>query len=107
MLDSCSTTTFCTKRLACELGLKGVPITYELNTLTSTNQRKETRLIPTMYVESRSEGQSVSLKNVYVIDSIPVCESKVDIGSYEHLTGIDVRASNTRVDILDRIMWRL
>ena len=59
-----------------------------------------TRLIPTMYVESRSEGQSVSWKNLYVIDSIPVCESKVYIDSYEHLAGIDVRASNTRVDML-------
>lgn len=100
MLDTCSTTTFCTEKLAGELGLKGVPITYELNTLTSTSQLKKTRLIPSMYIESKSLGQSICLKNVYVIDNIPASESKVKIDSYEHLAGIDVKTSNTSVDIL-------
>ena len=100
MLDTCSTATFCTKRLADELGLTGVPIDYELSTLTSTGQIKQSNLIPTMYVESKSMSEFISLKNVHVINSIPTCESQVDAKKHEHLAGIDVIAASSRVDIL-------
>ena len=100
MLDTCSTTTFCTRRLAQELKLTGVPITYELSTLTSTSKHQETSLIPTMYVESRSEGRSFSLRNVFIIDNIPASRSRVDVEKYEHLAGIEVMSSECRVDLL-------
>ena len=100
LLDSCSTTTFCTEKLVDELGLSGVPVAYQLSTLTSENQSRNTKVIPTMFVESKCEGHSFRLSNVFVIDHIPSCESQVEVGKYEHLSDIDVVASSGRVDIL-------
>ena len=100
MLDTCSTTTFCTKRLAQALELKGVPITYELSTL-SASKLQETNLIPSMYVEAKGGGgESFNLRNVFVIEEIPASKSQVEVGRFEHLTGLDLLNCGNSVDLL-------
>ena len=97
MLDTCSTSSFCSKRLADQLGIKGIPIQYELSTLNNT-LKQESYIIPTLYVES-TEGSLFTLRNVYVIDNIPACTSQVDTSEYEYLVGVNVVTSSV-VDLL-------
>lgn len=100
LLDTCSTATFCTRKLADELKIHGVPVDYTLRTLSSSTEIKHTDVIPTLFVESRSSGDSVILHNVFVIDSIPASSSRVDISEYEYLSDIDVSTTSDSVDIL-------
>jgi len=99
MLDSCSTSTFMSSKLAKSLGLSGIPIKYELSTLTSKAETKESRLIPNLCVES-IEGQSINLENVYVIESIPASRTSINVDKFSHLHDINVVSSCDRVDIL-------
>ena len=98
-LDTCSTTTFCTRKLADDLSLRGVPIEYELSTLSSSSVNKHTDVIPTLFVESR-DGHSLMLHNVFVIDHIPASSSCMDVSKFVHLKGIDVTTSSCAVDLL-------
>ena len=98
MLDTCSTTTFCSEKLANKLGLKGIPVSYDLTTLESECSHKQTRFIPVMYIEACES--SFSLRNVFVIDTIPSSKAQVEVERYSHLSGIDFVNEECEVDIL-------
>jgi hypothetical protein len=100
MLDTCSTSTFCTERLAKTIGLKGVPIKYELTTLNSKAQCRESRLIPNLCIESKSTGEIMNLKNVYIVDDIPVKCVTIDVVKYEYLRDLPVQKAVQEVELL-------
>lgn len=100
LLDTCSTSTFCSQRLADKLGLKGVSVKYELSTLNNKGLSKETGLIPSLYVESTSSGEMLSLKNVYIIDDIPMTDAKIDVNEFSHLCDLPVQQTVGEVDLL-------
>ena len=99
MLDTCSTSTFCTRKLADDLSLRGVHVDYELSTLSSSSETKHSEIIPTMFVES-VDGHSIMLHNVLIIDHIPGSDSCIDISKFEHLKDIDVMTSSSVIDLL-------
>ena len=99
MLDTCSTSSFCTRKLADDLLLKGIPVDYELSTLSNVCETKCTDLIPTLFVES-VDGNSIMLHNVFVIDHIPASSTYIDVSKYKHLESIDVTACHSEVDLL-------
>ncbi len=60
MLDTGSTTTFCTRKLADNLGIEGQSVNFELSNLSSHNVSKKTNIIPILYVEGSSgEGKMI------------------------------------------------
>ena len=100
LLDTCSTASFISSKLAKELDLKGVPVTFELSTLSSNCVSTETVVIPSLYVESCSSGGSFILRNVFVTESIPECKSNVDTSKFDHLRELDVLCTECSVDLL-------
>jgi hypothetical protein len=82
LLDTASTGTFCTTRLVDRLGIDGVPIEYVLSTLHGTGQVKQTKIIKSLIVESSDGTTVLNLQNIYVIDRIPIKNSRVNIEKY-------------------------
>ena len=100
ILDTASNTTYCTKSLATKLGVTGIPITFELSTLTNQRMQCNTNMIPSLFIESKSVGHSFTLRNVYITDVIPACKAQIDVNAYDHLQGINATVSCDKIDIL-------
>ena len=89
MLDTGSTTTFCTQKLVNELGKRGVKTTYSLTTLSNCSDVRETELV-NLDLMSCDGHNMLKLRNVYVVESIPVASASVDISMHSHLQGLSV-----------------
>ena len=100
LLDTCSTGTFCTKRLANKLGLKGVAVKYELSTLNNKCLFQETSLIPNLIVQSESNDEMTNLRNVHIVDDIPMKNVTTDISKFKHLKDLPEVPSRGELDIL-------
>ena len=90
LLDTCSTGTFMTQRLANKLGLVGFPVKYELNTLNGKGQFKQTNLIPGLFVESESGGERMCLNNVFIVEEIPIRNMTTDVSRFDHLKDLPI-----------------
>ena len=99
-LDTCSTSTFCSRSLADALALPETPCFYRLGTLSGESSTSSS--LVTFEVSSCSLDDSVRLSGVKVIDSIPVPSGHISIEKYPHLQGIDLSANIDcrRVDLL-------
>ena len=86
LLDTGSSDSFCTKRMASALSLSGPSTTYSLNTLNTTGE--QTSPIVHFNVASRSTHNSLVMKNIRVINSIPTQSASCDVTRYPHLTGM-------------------
>ena len=95
LLDAASTSSFCTRRIVDKLGLNGVPISYNLKTLTR-GQSTKSQLVN---LQLKSNNNLILMISCFVVDNIPVQTPAVDEYMYPHLRGIDV-ATNVAVDIL-------
>ena len=99
LLDTCSTTTFCTKRLAEKLGIRGKPISLELNTL-NQKQISETFVVPNLIVSSLIDSNMVILENVCILDHIPVNKTSIDFKRFDHLKSLPFETEVRDIDIL-------
>ena len=86
LLDTGSSDSFCTKRMASALSLSGPSTTYSLNTLNTTGE--QTSPMVHFNVASRSTHNSLVMKNIRVINSIPTQSASCDVTRYPHLTGM-------------------
>ena len=84
LLDNASTSTFCTRRLVDELGIKGAIVSYSLSTLSESNVDKTTEVVD-LDVKSADGSEVLLLKNVYIVNSIPVRIPRIDVSHYSHL----------------------
>ena len=98
LLDTGSSTTFCTRRLMDKLKLQGTKLSYQLQTLHGSMDNCS----EVVHFEMSSEDgtESLSMNNVLVVDTIPVEEySLQDVQSYPHIKDITFSRA-TQVDIL-------
>ena len=96
LLDSGSQRTFCTRRIADELNANGLHQTISISTLSSGVQPTsiDTEAI-TLLVSGVDENCSVSLREVLVVDTIPLEAAQVPVSSelnnLEHLKDISFK----------------
>ena len=91
LLDTGSTSTFISDKLAAKLNLDATASHVNLKTLNSSTS-KDTDVV-NVSVDSLDHKFHIDMKNVYVVDSIPTKPFNIDIDSYSHLKDIDVSTS--------------
>lgn len=99
LLDTGSTSTFCTRKMVDRLGVKGNIISYSLNTLSQMNEKKNTEIV-SLTVKPRDGDDLLLLSNVHVVDAIPVGNPVLNVRKYPHLADLDLGASIGEVDVL-------
>jgi len=104
LLDSGSTTTFCTMSLAQSLGLVGRRETLTLSTLGSSSNRIQTSVV-NMIVSDFEEQSDVHLRAVYTKEELPIsltnAASEDEIRRWPHLQNIEIcNVGSDRVDLL-------
>jgi len=100
LLDNASNTTFCTQRLVDSLGLKGKSVTYRLNTLSASNEIKDTNVVQ-LALTSNDGTKMLKVANVHVVKEIPVNMPQINVNGYEHLKGLVKHSSVIdQVDLL-------
>ena len=98
LLDSGSSTTFCSRRLVDELQLQGSNATFDLQTLHGTENHC-TKVV-SLRMSSPDGARCIDLSNVLVGDEIPVESSSLsDISNYPHLKDVTFSEA-TQVNIL-------
>jgi hypothetical protein len=98
-LDFGSTTSFCTKDLVDRLDVKGVDVRYNLNTMSQTDEHKQSSMV-SLTLTSLDNSQSLPLSNVFVVDSIPAKCPSLSKDKYAHLHDIPVTADVSEVKLL-------
>ena len=98
LLDTGSSTSFCTRRLMNILKLQGANMSYQLKTLHGTNNHCSEAIH--LHVSSRDGAASLEMSNVLVVDEIPVERCSVsDVSEYPHLNNISF-TQPSQVDLL-------
>ena len=87
LLDTASNSSFCSKRLMKQLGIRGRVAALGLSTL---NQVVTSRSEVVDLDISNPEGEMLRMTNVYVVPDIPVECGGVDSSLYGHLRGLDL-----------------
>ena len=98
LLDSGSTSTFCTQDLVNELELQGHDVKYRLRTL-----NKEANVCTksvSLKVASRDGRDVLNLSDVFVVPEIPVSVPVVDLKKYPHLCDIPLCQEVAHVKLL-------
>lgn len=98
MLDSASTSTFCTRSLVQKLHLKGKVVNYTLDTLSKSQEHKCSEVVS--FKLNTNDGDCLKLNGVFVIDNIPFSSSPVDVQYYSHLRDLPISRHVNSVDIL-------
>ena len=98
LLDTGSSTTFCTRRLVDTLKLQGTKVTYQLKTLQGSMDRCSESV--KFQMSSEDSAEILTMDNVLVVDTIPVeaC-SLEDAHRHSHIKDITFPRA-TQVDIL-------
>ena len=98
LLDSASSSTFCSRKLVDDLGLKGSCTEYVLNTLGNSEEKMSE--IVSFEVSSEDDRESLYLPHVYVVDRIPVRSAPIDCQSFPHLRDLPLLKESAGVEIL-------
>ena len=96
MLDTASTTSFCSKYIADKLGLKGSPTEFQLSTLTGSST-KVTNMVSVNL--SAISGDNAMPLACYVVNPITAHTPPVDSSRYDYLQNLRFPC-NVRVDFL-------
>ena len=99
ILDTGSTSTFCTRRLVNELNIKGSTVDYALSTLNGSEVNKTTQIV-NLCIMSQDEKDCLTLSNVYIVEDIPTRYGAIDVSGYDHLSNLPIVKCMSRVDIL-------
>ena len=99
LLDSGSTTSFCTQRLVDRLRIEGSEVNYTLSILNLSQQSRRSKLIDVELTSADGSGM-IKLSNVYVVDQIPVMKPKVSTRVYSHLKNLPITDCDSQVDVL-------
>ena len=98
LLDTGSSTTFCSKRLVDELKIQGAKMSYKLQTLHGSKDGFSEAV--DFQVLSKDGTECLYLKNVLVVDDIPVENSSIsDLSRYPHLKDLAF-SQESQVDVL-------
>ena len=97
LLDTGSTNSFCSEALMKRLGIVGKDSKVTLNTINGCKEQNS-KLVDFM-VTSSDGSNCLDLRNVLVVDNIPVKTSSVCFDTYPHLSGLPIIHGDS-VDIL-------
>ena len=98
LLDTGSTNSFCSRRLANELNVTGTKISYQLQTLHGCSDRQSE--VVKLKMSSIDGKESLNMNNVLLVDEIPVEHFSIDdINKYAHLKDLNLSTSN-QVDVI-------
>ena len=98
LLDTGSSTTFCTKRLVEELKLQGVKMSYKLQTLHGSKDSCSD--VVDFQVSSEDRLKRLYMRNVLVVDDIPLGNPCTDdVSGYPHLKDL-IFSHDSHVDLL-------
>ena len=99
LLDTGSTSTFVSKKLATKLNLDVTVTNLNLRTLNSSVSKTVDSVNVT--IESVDRNFSIDMRSIYVVDSIPTKSYTIDVKAYSHLRDIDfVSTFDHEVDLL-------
>lgn len=98
ILDSASTSSFCTRSLVDYLKVKGNPVTYSIRTLNKPVEEVHSVSV-NLNLSSLDGHQNLTVSNVYVVEEIPF-KSSCPISDFPHLKGIDLVAGGQTIDLL-------
>ena len=93
LLDTASTSSFCSQKLVDKLKIEGTSVNFQLNTL-SQSQSDKTSQIVDLNLVSPNNGEALCLTGVYVVEDIPFKTSSVDVENYAHLQDIPLNINN-------------
>ena len=99
LLDSGSTSSFCTRRLVERLGVKGVVMDYKLSTISNSDECRSAEIV-SLNVKSADGREKLKLLHVYVIDSIPAEVPVIDVSHFSHLNDLPISNLDCEVDLL-------
>ena len=99
LLDTGSTTSFCTQSLVDELCIDGTDVNYTLSTLSNFQQGRKGKLVNLDLISADGVNR-VKLTNVYVVDCIPVTAKRLSFHRYPHLSDLQLDELPDRVDVL-------
>ena len=97
LLDTGSTNSFCSKSLMEKLNLCATDSKLTLSTLSGTS--KQSTKVVDFKVTSSDHSSCIQLRNVFVVDHIPVRMAPMCSRSYAHLADLPIRNGNA-IDIL-------
>ena len=98
LLDTGSSTTFCSKRLVDELKLQDTKMSYKLRTLHGSQDSLSE--VVNFQVSSKDGTKCLYMENVLVVDDIPVENCSInEVGSYPHLKDLTF-SHESQVDLL-------
>lgn len=107
LLDSGSTSTFCSSGLLKQLGVSGKKTVIHLTTLEKKDSITEAEVVNLEVISLQSPFSTISLPNVYAKDVLRVDERSiarqddVDLAKWPHLSGIRIEsASSSQVHLL-------
>jgi len=90
LLDSASSSSFCSRSLVQSLGIQGRSTSYSLSTLSKTAESKQTSVVDLMLASSDGR-ETLMLYNVLVVDKIPVrCPPSEALHMYDHLRDLPI-----------------
>jgi hypothetical protein len=98
-LDNGSSSSFCSSDLVQALGLEGQSIHYCLSTMSKSGEPVSSQVV-NFDVCSLNGSESLSLRNVIVVDRIPVRPPGGRIPQYRHLKNLPIACNGEAVQIL-------
>ena len=99
MLDTCSSNTFCSRSLIDELKVKGSIKSISLSTMSEIRKNQNVEVV-NLCLSSTDGTEFMTLKNVFVVNEIPVRKYNVDITMYDHLIDLPIVRNISNVDVL-------
>ena len=96
LLDTASTTSFCSQRLVNELDLKGVSTHLNLSTLNNLSKKLSKLVSVSLSSETGENSRCISC---FVVNNIPAHTPPVDISKYTYLRGLEF-PHDVQVDLL-------
>ncbi|XP_013402058.1 uncharacterized protein LOC106167743 [Lingula anatina] len=99
LLDSASTSSFCTSSLVKKLRLQNSEASYSLSTLSKRDEEKRTKCV-SLELDSQGSPDTISMNDVYVIENIPANLPTKQVDHFPHLKGIPLTKGNIKVEIL-------
>lgn len=103
-LDNGSDSSFCTKDLAEQLGIKGIETTISLTTMEKRNSIINSSMIQHLEVSDLDENSLLDLPLIYTTSDIPVTSKDIpiqeDVDQWPHLQGVQLPVVDAQIGIL-------
>ena len=98
LLDTASSSSFCSRELVEKLKVEGKSVKYFLNTMSTSEERSSE--VVSLRVSTLNGSEHLELSHVYVVDNIPVQLPQMKLRSYAHLKDLPLSRSSDKVEIL-------